>query len=177
MKKKVIALVMAAVLLVTATAAATVAYLTDSDEVLNTFTIGKVDIELEETKDDFQMIPGEEIEKDPIVTVVDSSEDCWLFVELTESANLDDYISYTVAEGWTALEGVDGVYYRKVLKDDAEKTFSVLEGDKVVVLEEVTNEMMDAASKDAPTLKVTAYAIQLAGFEEDAAGAWAALNA
>lgn len=173
--KKITALVLSAVLLVTATVAATVAYLMDTtDEIENVFTVGHVLIDLEETKDDFQMIPGSEIEKDPKVSVLDGSENCWLFVKIEESANLGTYIDYEVAAGWTALDGVDGVYYRENVAEGAE--FSVLAGDKVVVLDTVDEDDMTAAETTAPTLTFTAYAIQYANVAT-AADAWTALNA
>ena len=51
------------------------------------------------------MIPGWTIDKDPKVTVKEGSEDCWLFVEITEENDLRKYISYCTAEGWTRGEG------------------------------------------------------------------------
>ena len=76
---------------------ATIAWLTDTtDPVTNTFTVGNIDITLAETKTDFKMVPGNTIDKDPKVTVVGGSEDCWLFVKVEESDNLDDFITYTV---------------------------------------------------------------------------------
>ena len=91
------------------------------------------------------MIPGWTIDKSPRVTVEKDSEDCWLFVEVTESTNLklDDYIKYAVNTttpvtvtdgvnhgGWTQGTGTDGVptnvYYRKVTNVTADQVFAVL---------------------------------------------------
>ena len=79
------------------------------------------------------MIPGNTITKDPTVTVEAGSEDCWLFVKVVESDNLDTFIDYKIAEGWTALDGHAGVYYREVATTESDKVFKVLAGDEVTV--------------------------------------------
>ena len=163
----------------------TIAWLTDkTDAVTNTFTTSDISIELAETKSNFKMVPGNTIDKDPKVTVKANSEACWLFVKIEESANLDDYITYAVdvavdgADGWIALDGVDGVYYREVDATTADKTFSVLANDNVTVNGTVTKEMMEALAEDGavqPTLTFTAYACQKDNVTS-AADAWAKLN-
>ena len=183
-KKTVVALLLVIVALCGA-AIGTIAWLTDkTDTVVNTFTVGNVDITLAETKTDFKMVPGTEIDKDPVATVVKDSEDCWLFVKVEESTNLKDFITYTIADGWTpgtgTEEGGDGiptnVYYRSVTKNDnADQPFSVLKDDKVHVKDTVTKAMMDeieAAPAKQPTLTFTAYAIQKEGYEGGVAEAW-----
>lgn len=165
-KRKSLALIMCAILLVGASVLGTMAYLTDTtEEVTNTFTIGKVDIELEETTGEtYEMTPGSELEKDPVATVVAGSEDCWLFVKVTEN-NLTDYISYDIADGWNKLE--DGVYYREVSNSNADQDFPVLKDNKVTVSDDV-----EGIEGTAPTLSFTAYAIQKTNIAT-AADAWA----
>ncbi len=167
MKRKSITLIVAIVLVFTCTLGATIAWLTaKTDEVKNTFTAGNIDITLTETKPSGQtakMVPGNTIEKNPTVSVVDSSENCYLFVKIEKSSSLDTYIGYTVADGWTALDGVSGVYYRTVLASDTVKTFSVIQGDQVTVKDTVTKADMEALSAQQaiqPTLNFTAYAVQ-----------------
>lgn len=176
MKKKMIALTAALVLVLSAAVVGTVAWLTDKTQAeVNTFTVGNIDIDLMETTTDYKMIPGEEIAKNPKVSVKAGSEACWLFVKVEKSKNLDDFISYTIADGWTELPGVAGVYYRTVVADATEREFSVLANDKVTVKDTVTKADMDAIKADStkqPTLTFTAYAVQKAGFET-AAAAWA----
>ena len=118
----------------------TLAWLTDStDPIVNVFTYGDINIELNETKGTydsasnswlFHMTPGKIIEKDPTVKVKADSEDCWLFVKIdvseVASSPLADYIEYGMAEGWTALTGVEGVYYRKVDRSASDVSYSVL---------------------------------------------------
>lgn len=176
MKKKTLALVLALTLLVAGIVGGTLAWLTDQTaEVKNTFTVGDINIGLTETTADYKMIPGNTIAKDPTVTVKANSEACWLFVKVTESTDLKDFITYAIAEGWTALPGVDGVYYREVPASAADQTFSVLAGDAVTVKSDVTRTMLETAKTDAPTLTFKAYAIQKDHFAT-ADAAWAKVN-
>ncbi len=161
---------MAVVLLLGCVTGGTLAWLTSTTgSVTNTFTTSDINITLAETKNDFKMIPGYTIEKDPVVTVTAGSEDCWLFVKIDESSNLESYVSYDVADGWNELTAdkdgntLKGVYYRSVMTTDPVKSFSVLKDDKVTVLETVTKPMMDALKSDGatqPTLTFQAAAVQ-----------------
>lgn len=184
---KVIALLLALMLTVGGVIGGTVAWLIASpDPVVNTFTYGDINIELDETDtkldnddddttNDYKMMPGQTITKDPVITVKDGSEDMWLFVKLEKSSNFDDFMEYEVAGEWTALDGVDGVYYQSVQASDvetAEKEFAVIKDNTVAVKESVTKEQLNALDKDSPattypTLTVTAYAVQYAGFEPE----------
>ena len=178
MKKRTIALMAALMILAGCIVGGTIAWLTDkTDSVQNTFTVGNIDIELEETTTDFKMVPGNKIAKDPKVTVEAKSEDCWLFVKVEKSAVLDQYITYAVDNKWTALTGVDGVYYREVAAADADQEFAVLKDNEVTVNKDVTKEMMDALEAEGselPTLTFTAYAVQKANIAS-AAEAWETL--
>ena len=170
MKKKLMT-VLALVLVIAMSVAGTVAYLTHiTDPITNTFTVGNIDIGLAETATNFKMVPGCDIAKDPKVTVEANSEDCWLFVKIDESRNLDSFISYAVANGWTQGDGINipsNVWYRTVEAATADQTFSVLAGDQVTVNNDVTKTMMDGLKVDGaiqPTLTFTACAVQADGF-------------
>ena len=175
-----IAMTVALVLVVAlASVGGTIAWLTaTTTPVTNTFTVGNIDIALAETTSNYKMVPGNTIAKDPTVTVKANSEACWLFVKIEESDNLKSYIDYSVAEGWTALTGVTGVYYREVAATTTDTTFSVLTSDQVTVKNTVTKADMDAIANNTaskPTLTFTAYACQKDNVA-DAATAWAKLN-
>ena len=149
--------------------------------VTNTFTASDIDITLEESDGlDLKMVPGCTVTKDPKVTVAAGSEACYLFVKLEKSANFDAFMTNTVADGWTALDGVDGVYYRTVAAADIGTTYSVLKDDQVTVKDTVTKEMMNALTDATrPTLTVTAYAAQMMKNNTEsftAAEAWANVN-
>lgn len=184
MKKKILITVLACVLVAALAVTGTVAYLTaQTDPVVNTFTVGNINITLAETKTDFKMVPGNTIGKDPVVTVVGGSEACWLFVKVDESTNLDSFITYTVDTAWTAGTGTGtdgngvpvGVYYRSVTAATTDQVFSVLAGNTVTVKNTVTKAMMDeikAGEAVQPALTFTAYAVQSANITT-AAAAWA----
>ena len=174
MKKKTLALVLALTLLVAGVVGGTLAWLTDrTAEVKNTFTVGDINIDLTETNRDYKMVPGNKLDKDPTVIVKAESEACWLFVKVTKSENLDTFITYAIAEGWTKLQ--DGVYYREVPASAADQTFSVLKGDAVTVNSDVTKEMLTAKDFTNPTLTFKAYAVQKDNVAS-ASDAWAKVH-
>jgi len=174
MKKK-LTTVLAIVLVVALSVAGTYAYLTDkTGPVVNTFTVGNVNIDLTENTGEFyKMVPGTTIKKDPMVTVEADSEACWLFVKVEKSANFADFLTCNMAEGWTALPNVDGVFYRQVAASGTAQNFDVLADNRVIVKSDVTKAMMDGLTDATrPTLTFTAYACQTAGIDT-AVKAWA----
>lgn len=178
MKKRTLIILVALVAVFGMAVGGTIAWLTDQTEsITNTFTVGNINIELEETVKEFKMVPGVTIAKDPKITVMSGSEACYLFVKVEKSANLDDFIDYTMATDWIALEGADGVYYMVVDATNSDTTFSVLAGDQVTCKDTVTKVMMDALTEATyPTLTFTAYAVQQSG-STSAAEAWAKVTA
>lgn len=191
MKKKATIAVTALLLVLCFAIGGTLAWLkAETKPVVNTFTYGDINIDLSESENlNLKMIPGNDITKDPKVTVEANSEACWLFVKVEKSDNYADYLAnYTIADGWNELDGVAGVYYREVDAATAKDgtSYQVLAEDKVTVLDKVTKSMMEDiknGTKTQPTLTFTAYAVQLDGFnnpensvEENAALAWTEIN-
>lgn len=195
MKKKTIAVVLALVLVICCAVGGVLAYLTaTSGPIKNTFTVGKVDITLDEEKTDvygvpveptarvtdgnaYKLIPGHTYTKDPTVTVVGGSEKCYLFVKVDAvNAELITYTVDTVSEKWQKLSGVDGVYYRVVDAKDADQPFTVLTGNQFSVKENTTAEELAVITAENPSsLTFTAYAVQAEGFDS-ATEAWTAAN-
>ena len=191
---KLVVLVLVAVMLFGCAVGGTLAWLQDKTEpVVNTFTEGKVDIDLYETPvgggttkaNTYKMVPGDVLSKDPTVEVKAGSEACWLFVKVEESANVDTFLKYEVDTAvWTALEGVEGVYYKEITSyTSADTTYNVLVDNKVTVKSGVgMDEMKTLDANNYPTLKFTAYAIQSANILDTNSNgtvvddAWAALN-
>ena len=176
MRKGFIWLITATILLVSVGVGVTVALLVaSSNTVVNTFTIGKVSIALEEsTGEEYIMTPGVSLPKDPTVTVVAKSEDCWLFVRIEKENGFDAFCEYEIASGWSALDGYDGVYCRMVKNALSDQAFSVLNNDSIYVKDSVTEEQLSAVTEN-PKLNVTAYAVQNdSGLS--AKDAWTALN-
>lgn len=198
--------ILAIMLIVGGVVGGTMAWLVDSTEdVVNTFTYGDINIDLEETPTDdgdgdentneYKMLPGATINKDPKVTVKQGSESSWLFVKLVESCTaeiydsegnlvasygFDDFLAYAIADGWTALTAdidgnpIEGVYYLEVpaeMVKDGDVVLGVLKDNTVTVKGSVTKEMLEALT-GYPTLTVTAYAVQREGVDT-AVQAWA----
>lgn len=164
---------LALVLVIGCVAGGTVAWLVaTTDTVTNTFTYGNINIALAETTGtNYKVIPGTVIEKDPKVTVKAGSEACYLFVKV-EKVGMFTGMSYEIADGWTALEGENGVYYRQIGSVTADTSFEVIKGNKITVSSDLTKENIPTAN---PTLKITAYAVQQENIA-DAATAWKAAN-
>lgn len=187
--RKALMLILCAALLVSATVMGTLAYLTSQDTVTNTFSVGNVKIDMDETDVDdstpdkdrdtenkYRLLPGQKYTKDPIITVDPASEDAWVFIQVVnEIANIEadenKVADQIEANGWTELKA--GVYYKQVLKTDTDKSLEVFE--TVTIGEGVDNTTL--AAYEGKTVVVTAYAIQVAGFEEDVDGAWDAVYA
>ena len=184
---KIAALIAAIVLVIGCTAGGTVAWLVSKpDPIVNVFTVGDINAELTEAakteKKEFKIVPGVDITKDPVATVKAKSEDCYLFVQLTEenwptfteADKTTRKVEYKIADGWTELE--KGVYYREVTKNDTEdQSFHVLKNDKVTVSSTLTKKEANAIA-DTPKLTVAVYAVQKAGIDTPAK-AWATATA
>lgn len=176
---KIAALIAAIVLFIGCTAGGTVAWLVSKPKpIVNVFTVGNINAELAETATAFKIVPGVDIAKNPIATVKANSENCYLFVELTEenwptfteAGSTTRKVKYEIADGWTKLK--DGVYYREVTKKDTDQPFDVLQDNKVTVSSTLTKENADAIQKaEAPKLTVAVYAVQKEGMGS-AAEAW-----
>lgn len=189
-KLRVITAVLAVVMVLVGMIGGTVAWLVSAPEpVVNTFTYGDIDITLKETDtnldddddpntNDYEMMPGQDIDKDPTVTVKAGSENMWLFVKLEKSDNFDDFLTFLIADGWAQLyddqgNAVEGVYYRfqsGIAADGEDVAIPVLKDNQVTVREDVTKEMLNALDPEGqeanyPTLTITAYAVQYVGFE------------
>ena len=187
-KKKVFMTVLCAAALVVASVLGTMAFLTSKDKVNNTFTVGNVAITLDEAKvtdagnpvegadrvkaNIYKLIPGHEYTKDPTVHVTANSEDSWVFIKVEDGlAAIED--DTTVADqitgnGWTALDGVAGVYYKEYSSSTAATDLVVFETFKV-------KGNADVAQYANAKIDVTAYAIQKDGFTTPAA-AWAEVS-
>lgn len=184
---KIFCAALALVLVFGAVVGGTLAWLMDqTDPIENVFTVGNVSITLKESdKLDLKMVPGETITKDPKITVLGGSEDAWVFVELTADNEFDSYMSYTIADGWTALtdadaDGVadDGVYYRAVDANADDQELVVIKDNAVYVSEDVTKAMMDNIANDlveAPTLTLKGYAVQMSNIDTPA-DAWTVIQ-
>lgn len=189
---KSLALIIALTLIICYTIGGTVAYLIKKAEPLvNTFTIGDIKITLEEgdddgngdpTKNQYSFGPNAQINKQAVVTVKSGSENCWLFVNVTESESFGDYLKYGIDSGWLAMPNISGVYYMSVNASNIDQTFNVLEGEnnQVTAADGVTQEMVDKLGTEGnppfPTLTFKAYAVQKDADIDTAAEAWSKIK-
>lgn len=181
-KTKALMLVLCAVLLVTASVLGTMAYLTSTDEVVNTFTVGKVAITLDEAKvkedgtpvagaarvkeNAYHLLPGHAYTKDPTVHVQANSEDSFIFVKV-ENGIASYEGSPTIAEqitanGWTALDGVENVYYKAYTKSAGITDLPVFSSFTIADNANAADSWNNFSAETKVT--VTAYAVQQDGF-------------
>lgn len=125
MKKfKALLVVACALLLVAASVFGTMAYLTSTDTVTNTFTVGKVEIKLDEAKantdgslvegaarvkaNDYKLLPGHTYTKDPMVTVLSGSEPS--YVKMTVTFSMADKLDAIFAPDGANLTSIFNGY-------------------------------------------------------------------
>lgn len=198
-KSKVLILALCAVVLVAVSVMGTLAYLADSDGVVNTFTVGNVDIKLDETdvdekgqpidgadrvkENDYHLIPGAEYIKDPTVTVIKGSEESYvrMLVTISDIADVrdvlgDDFLPQNYVEGWNS-EKWNCVKITD--NDDNTVTYefryyekvNAYEAEKDIVLEALFNKLKVPATLDGADLKAIAeMKINVVGNAIQAAG-------
>lgn len=197
MKKKILALTLVFALALALGIGGTVAWLTaQTSPVVNTFTVGDINITLAETgttnnAKNYTFVPGDTLAKDPKVTVIAGSEDCYLFVKVEEANNTatgltGKVINWSVDTGtdpaikWVPVPEHDGYWYRTVPAVAANTTeenlpsFDVLKDNQVTVNEKVTKDMVTGLTAKKPTITVTAAAVQKDNVA-DVTAAWAKL--
>lgn len=189
-RTKVLLTLACALLLVCASVMGTLAWLTSSGTVTNTFTVGQVKITLDEAKVDadgttvadaervssantYHLLPGHTYTKDPTIHVQANSEDCYLFVTLENGfADLIDDTTIEnqmIANGWKKLNEDSNVWYyaendslKKVEKSSEVQDVALFANFKII--DTATNESLKAVEN--ATITVKAYAIQVDGMSE-----------
>lgn len=141
MKKKLMT-VLALVLVIAMSVAGTYAYLTSQDKVVNTFTVGDVQIKLDEAKantdgspvegaervkaNTYKLLPGHTYNKDPMVTVLKGSENSYvkMTVTFTKAAELDAIFAPDGANMTRIFNGYDSANWvlKNVTKDTQNNT-------------------------------------------------------
>ena len=125
MKKKLLIMSVAMVLVCAFAVGMTIAYLTSTDRVVNTFTVGNVQIKLDEAAvnpdgtlvpnadrvkaNSYKLIPGHTYTKDPTVTVLSGSESSYIKMTVTfsKSRELDAIFAPTGADLTSIFKGYD----------------------------------------------------------------------
>lgn len=219
MKKKLLIMSVAMVLVCAFAVGMTIAYLTSTDEVVNTFTVGNVQIKLDEADVDeygkqlydpetgspaprvpentYKLIPGHTYTKDPMVTVLEGSEESYIKMTVTfsNSDKLDAIFAPTGADLTSIFNGYDSTtwiykgntedttahtrtyefwYYETVAAPYGDVALAPL-FDSITVPGTINNAQLETI--EGMTITVNAYAIQADGFGGSAEAAWAAYNA
>lgn len=123
--KKAMLMTLCAIILVVATVFGTMAYLTSTDEVENTFTVGNVKITLDEAKvntngspvegadrvkaNEYKLMPGHTYNKDPMVTLLAGSETSYVKMTVTvnKANELDAIFAPSGADLTSIFNGYD----------------------------------------------------------------------
>ena len=188
-RKKTLLMSLAAVLLVVAGVFGTLAYLTSTTKtVKNTFTVGNVNIDLDEaavdvygnelmgedrrTENEYKLIPGYKYVKDPKVTVKSGSDKSYVYVKVVntlgelETAEADETIAAQLVKNkWEPVKGNLNVYRHTETHEGGKElhvfdTFKLKEGPA------------DGFNEDAPDpITIEAFAIQADDITQDAADA------
>ena len=140
MAKKIMVLLLCAVLLVGVSVAGTAAYLTSQDTVVNTFTVGQVKIELDEAKvgedgryadhdvrvkgNEYHLLPGMTYDKDPTVTVKANSDEAYIRM-LVKVTNIESLKMVFTDSGYY---GADGTFLLEKLVGGWDPAIWVYEG-------------------------------------------------
>ena len=177
-----------ALVLMFATIAGTIAYLTSTVTIQNTFTSGKVAITMDEAKvnengkapdktirvtgttgenaeaaNSYKLLPGKTYDKDPIIHVEAGSEVCYLFIEVVNELKAIEKPGVTVEEQltanhWTKLNEGENVWFYKDTID-ARKANAAIDV-KTFETFTVNETFTDLTSYNDKKITVTAYAVQ-----------------
>lgn len=193
----------AALLLVCVAVGGTIAFLqAQSTTVTNTFTPTGIAIKLDEstykpednsliepkitTGNTYELVPGKNLPKDPVVTVLDDETDVDLFVFLNVDKdwtlvegethkyyfNSQPDITFTVDTAWKVVPNETHVFYTTWANNSDSDAFNVIKDTTVYVANTLTETDMATIPEAGIELSFHAYAIQQLGFENDPAAAW-----
>lgn len=199
---KLIVAILAVAVLATVAISGTVAWLTDSTStVVNTFTVGDIDIELKEHEyvpesntlnnnlvdknENYKVIPGGTSPKDPMVTVNKGSEKCYVYALVKNNLVVNGNCVATLAvnSSWSPVASItksDGTTetlykYSQIVDALAEsKTLPAIFNSVTYDGEAITKENISQLT--SKTIEITAYAHQsentTSGVADSAAVAW-----
>lgn len=186
--KRTLITVLAMLLVCIISVSVTFAYLYDkSKSVVNTFSVGNVEISLDEadvdndsntadnvtingqTRDlanEYKLTAGATLSKDPTVHVSKYSEESYVFVEVVistdvaavlDTANITDQMT---TNGWTKLEGNIYYYHETVTGLGEPNNVDLSVFTTIKVKDTATGDALAKAAADGQSITITAYAIQ-----------------
>lgn len=158
--KKAMLMTLCAIILVVATVFGTMAYLTSTDKVTNTFTVGNVAIKLDEAKvnpdgslvtgaarvkeNSYKLLPGHTYNKDPMVTLLAGSETS--YVKMT--------VTFSNANELDAIFAPSGADLTSIFKGYDSATWTAKGNTKDATANTLTYEFWYKEAVDAPTADV-----------------------
>lgn len=170
-------LIAALVLSIAMATSGTLAYLTDKDTKTNTFTLGNVDITLNEDnwEDNSTLIPGKAVAKDPTIKN-NGKNDAYVWMKVKIPSNIYSYIQLSeFGSNWSQIgsatvEGDDTIITLKYSEKLTAKTGVTSSAFSTVTLKAETPTETISALPDNVTITVEAYAIEASHFSnfEDA---------
>ena len=193
-KKNILSIVVALALVAALAVGATLAFFSDEDTATNTFTMGKVDIDLKESDNGGEtwtddgltfekLVPGDTTPKMAKVTVAEDSNDCYIAMTVALECNDNDAeTGKGFTNGEKALlmaaveDAIDADKWTVVLQNDGSllciyKEACVAEAE-VVLFEEITLPLGDKfvfgnnLAEEEFSLVLNAYAVQADNMEE-----------
>ena len=194
-KRKALLLTLCAVLLVAASVFGTIAYLTDTEAVKNTFTVGQISMSMDEAKvntdgtvvtgadrvqaNEYHLLPGQTYSKDPIIHVDANSEDAYIFIVVDNNgveaieetaAGYTNVAAQIANNGWTwwKNEGNVHYFYQEYTKGQNDKELEVFQQFKVD--DSVTNEQLKKFYDDAAANNEAAKAVIVTAYAVQKAG-------
>ena len=205
MKKKIALMVTSLVLVVAMAVGGTLAYLTKTTDTLtNTFTVGNIDMTLTEPSWEYdgegeaaKVYPDAVVAKDPTVTVIKGSEECYvrMLVTISNASVMDTIFAPNGANLKQIFEGYhDNWTYIGNEEDTTNNTrtyefryaYNVLPSatadlklpalfERVHIPADLTETQIAELKDTGFTIDIVAHAIQTAGFES-ASEAWEAFD-
>ena len=184
--KKTVALCAALAALLLLTVPSTVSYLTaSSGKVVNTFAAGAIQLTLNEAKVDgngnsvedavrvtennYSIVPGATLCKDPTVTVLEGSVECYVFLYV-DNPLPSQYFTVNYSSDWLEVSTSDTatLYVYKTTVDASEEDVTL---SAIFTQIQVSSDLDDATIESLSGSKITveSYAVQVTGIKADSA--------
>lgn len=175
--KKIVASASALALTAAVAVGGTLAWLTaNTNTITNTFTIGKVGIELYEKdyktggdtwldasknaqRQEFKLVPGEDVAKEVKAKVTAGSEKSIVYLKVTKGDTFGTYFeNFAVDTNWKPLDGHENFYYQIVEAENAGKDIKIMDE-----LQPIDSALTNGADLSGASLAFQVAAVQYEG--------------
>lgn len=175
-KKLMIAVVALALALVCVIGGTLAFLVAESNTVTNTFTYGGIELKVwednktnEDGKAYTNVVPGDKLDKDPVVTITEGSEACYVYVLIDNQ--LGNAASYNIADTWTEVDtsGTKVLYRYSTVVDATASAQDLAVFTTLTFVNTLTKENVEALA--GKNVVITAYAHQFDNTTVDVANA------